>query len=274
MKKNRFKSKLKALKEKFIYYFYKPNVFQFFYSILKYIFRKQLGIYHAKGTHIITGYMGKGKTLLMNCLINSVDPNKYFFISNIKEFNQENVYTFDLKDLFSETKQNFSIPTTDEYGRKLYGVILDEINLNFNRRLNKTKEYNNQFIGLVEFLVSSRHQNVDRVYFIGQKMELQDSQLQSLFYYWHDCRACRKIPSFNIFKKSEKVVYRPYKIIIKNYRKTDNDEYLPLPSKTFLFGLIKFYRFKYKVKLDDIYTYNTTALGDFYSSLPQLDIKK
>lgn len=268
------KKRFKRILEGFKYYFTKPSIFKFIYKVIAYFLRKKNSIYHALGTHIITGYMGKGKTLLMNCIINSVDQNKYFFITNIKEFHQSNVYYFDLKELFSETKQNFSIPTTDEYGRTLYAVILDEINLNFNRRLNKTKEYNNQFIGLVEFIVSSRHQNVPRVYFIGQKLELQDSQLQSLFYYWHDCLSCRKWPSFRIFKASEKVVFIPQKIVLKNYVKTDDNQYLPLVYKTYLLGLIKLFKWKYKVSYDDLMTYNTHALGEFYQSLPKLNISQ
>lgn len=254
----------------------KPSVFKFSIEIIKNFLKRKKSIYHALGTHIISGYMGSGKTLLMNCIINSVDKNKYFFISNIKEFNQENVYNFDLEELFSETKQICSIPTTDKYGRKLYALILDEINLKFNRRLNKTKEYNNQFVGLVEFLVSSRHQDVPRVYFIGQKLELQDSQLQSLFYYWHDCLKCKKIPSINIFKDTEKIVYRPYKIIIRNYKKIQTEgleTYVPLIYKSFLFGLIKIKRFKYKVSYYDTQTYNTTALATQYKELPEIIFK-
>lgn len=271
--KKRFKRILDGLN----YYFSKPSIFQFLFKIIKEFFSKKFEIYKALGTHIISGYMGSGKTLLMNCIINSVDSNKYFFISNIKEFNQSNVYVMDLKELFEDSKQKKSIPITDEYGRQLYGIILDEINLQFNRRLNKTKEYNNQFIGLVEFLVSSRHQGVPRTYFIGQKLELQDSQLQSLFFYWHDCLKTKKHPSFSIFKRSEKIVYSPYKIVIRNYKKIQMDgeeTYSPLIYKTYLFGLIKIKKFKYKVKLADLDTYNTQALGEYYSTLEPLTLNQ
>ena len=141
----------------------------------------------------------------MNQLRNSVDNEKYFFLSNIKEF--DGVKTFNLEDIFSNGEQIRSFPTVDEKGRKLYAVIFDEINLQFNRRMNKSSDYNNLFIGLIEFLVSHRHQDVPRVYFIGQKLELQDGQLQSLFKYQHDIIRTKRWPAYWYYKEHEKVVF-------------------------------------------------------------------
>ena len=118
----------------------------------------------------IVGYGSNvGKTLLMEKIIKEVDAKKYFFITNIDEFYNENVYHYNVFGLFYESKQIKRLPIKDEKGRKLYGLILDEINLKYNRRLNRSKDYNNSFVGLIELLVTHRHQKIPRVYFIGQK---------------------------------------------------------------------------------------------------------
>lgn len=229
------------------------NIFTFIWNIIKNWFKFNPDIMFRLGSHIITGYPGCGKTLLCNWVIRNVDPKKYFILSNIKEF--EGVPQFKIADIFKDNQQVRKFPTTDELGRKLYAVVFDEINLTFNKRLNRKSEYNDIFVGVIEFLVSHRHQHVPRVYFIGQKLELQDTQLQSLFKYQH-----------NIFFKKEKYKYWhylyndflqkiPVKLKIDNYVKTITDEgdgyeYIGVS--------------KYKITPKILLTYNTYALADRY----------
>lgn len=209
-----------------------------------------------RGTHIISGYMGSGKTLLVNKVVNLVDSKKYFFITNIPEFNQENVFHHDIWELFDENSQKYKLPTTDENGRKLYALILDEINLKFNKRLNKSKDYNNKFVGLIEMIITSRHQGIPRIYFIGQKLELQDSQLQSLFKYWHNIIYSKVKGIWQYYKKENKLVFAPKLINYETYRKALGDEY-------------EFVAFeKMKIRFEDLTSYNTFGLKNSYEELP------
>lgn len=234
----------------------KYNVFVWLFLIIWRFLNKPPLIY-APGSHIITAYPGGGKTLLQSHIINSVDSKKYFFLSNMKEFSQENVYTFDIEEHFSNNEQVKSFPTRDLKGRQLYGIIFDEINLNFNRRLNRKSDYNDIFIGLVEFLVSHRHQDVPRVYFIGQKLELQDTQLQSLFKYQHDIIKCKKFPKYPPFNRTGNLIYYPTKLKIMNRIKGENDEFLD------------YKRTKVKITEEDYNKYDTKYLGKTYAQKPK-----
>lgn len=65
---------------------YKLKFFKLvFFSKIKRFFHRE-SIYHARGTHLISGYMGSGKTLFMTELINSVDSTKYFWIKEQQQF--------------------------------------------------------------------------------------------------------------------------------------------------------------------------------------------
>lgn len=209
-----------------------------------------------RGTHIITGYMGSGKTLLANKVINSVDPKKFFFITNVDEFKQENVYYHNIWELFSDTKQIKKLPTVDEKGRKLYGLILDEINLKFNKRLNRSTNYNNLFVGLIEMIITSRHQGINRIYFIGQKLELQDTQLQSLFKYWHNILYTSKKAWWPFYKLENRFVVAPKKIFYETYKKGEQDEFEHLSID------------KIKIKYKDLITYDTFGMRKDYEQLP------
>lgn len=232
--------------------------FKRFWTWLINLILPKISVYHRKGTHIICGYPGSGKTLLANKIINSVDSEKYFFISNLNEFKQENVYHYDIWKLFENNKQVKRLPTKDEKCRKLYGLILDEINLKYNRRLNRSKEYNESFIGLIELLVSSRHQGINRVYFIGQKLELQDAQLQSLFKYYHNIIYNKQKSWWPIYKENGTITYAPKKLILDNYIKSYDDEYENLGVE------------EIKIKYNDLITYNTFGLAEKYKDLQYL----
>lgn len=224
------------------------------------IFKRNKGI-KSNGTHFIAGLPGSGKTLLVNSIINEFDKEKYFFLSNLKEFNQENVYSFKMTDIFSDNTQIKSFPLIDHKGRKLGGIIFDEINLHFNKRLNRKGEYNDIFVGLIEFLVSHRHQGVPRLYFIGQKLELQDTQLVSLFKYYHDIVRTKRVPKYWHYLANHKVVvWLPFKIKYLTYTKDINDE----------FKLIKERPFVKKIRKRDLLSYDTKALGKLYKDLPKI----
>lgn len=241
--------------------FNKRNVFTWLFNIIKYLLHKE-GILHAPGSHIITSYPGGGKTLTVNKIINQVDRSKYFFLSNIDEF--EGVKSFDICELFGNTTQQKSIPLVDEYGRKLYAIIFDEINLTFNKRLNRRSDYNDIFVGLIEFLVSHRHQGVPRVYFIGQKLELQDTQLQSLFKYQHDIIRTKRRPKYWFYYDNGYIAMIPHKLVFMHRIKSQEaqDQF------------VDYKKTRLKIKENDLKTYNTKALAMNYISLPKLETKE
>lgn len=257
-----------------------PFYFKKLIRIILDLFRKS-NILYSKGTHIITGYPGSGKSLLMSHIINNVDKNKYFWLCNLKEYHQENVYNFNLEDVFNDKMQLKRFPTKDAKGRKLYGVIFDEINLSFNKRDNRSKEYNSLFIGLMEFLVSRRHQGIDRVYFIGQKLELQDTQLMSIFQFQHDI----------YFKKETYLYYyrryllSPYYEFLKHYKYEDERKFfkgfIKTPKYVKLVNLYKsiedeflpYDELKITFDLFDLELYDTHVLKQDYNKLKEVEIK-
>ena len=229
-----------------------------FWHWLKNLFNR-LSIYHRKGSHFIGGYPGAGKTLFMNKLVNEVPKDKYFFITNINEFRQDNVNQYNIFDMFINSQQVSKLPIKDHKNRKLYGVILDEINLKYNRRLNRTKNYSNSFVGLIEFIITHRHQKVPRIYFIGQKLELQDTQLQSLFKYYHNIIFNKQKPIYQYYKRDNKYIVAPKKLFIENFVKGLADEYEQLDDID-----------KIKITFEDLESYNTFGLAETYEELPQL----
>lgn len=233
------------------------NIFVYTWKTIKLLIKRNGDCLYARGSHIITGYPGAGKTLLMSEIINKVDSNKYFFLSNIREFpGYDNVYYFNIENVFKNYEQVVQFPIVDHRGRKLYGIIFDEINLNFNKRLNRKSEYNEMFIGLIEFLVTHRHQNVPRVYFIGQKLELQDTQLQSLFKYRHDIVRKYTWPFYWFYVEYNKVALLPRKLKVIHWAKDINDQFLPFKKK------------KYRIHKRAIKNYDTRALRLNYCDLP------
>lgn len=230
------------------------NIFKWSFNVLLRLLRGNGNIYYARGTHFISGYPGSGKTLLVNKLIQNIDKDKYFCLSNLKEFN--GVEKFNISDYFKNNEQIARFPTTDNKDRKLFAIIFDEINLTFNKRLNKRSDYNDIFIGLIEFLVSHRHQGIPRIYFIGQKLELQDNQLQSLFKYQHEIIKKRERYKYWHYYQFSEIVKIPTRLFVVNRVKSIDNEYIEISY------------LKEKIKPYDLISYNTFGLKDKYDKLP------
>lgn len=250
----------KELEESFFpYYFGKEkNIFKYTYSIFKNLFRGG-DIMTAPGSHFVCGYQGSGKTLLVNSIVNRFDSDKYFFYTNIDEFKQNNIKVIKITELFSGKKQIKRLATIDERGRVLGGVILDEINREFNKRVNQTKEYTDLFIGLIEMVVSMRHQHIPRFYFIGQKLELQDSQLISLYQYQHDIIRTKKRYRYWKYwqKTAQKVPVKSFVIHRLKALDEKGQEYFKDYKKS-----------KYKYTWYDLESYNTFGMAKEYEKLP------
>ncbi len=251
-----WKGKKKGSHNRFKYLFSHYNIFMFWLKVFIRWLQGNEGILYANGVHLVSGYMGAGKTLLSNIIINNVDSSKYFFYADKQQYSSENVYYLPIDKLFKDNKQVCSIPTKDKKGRHLYGIIFDEINRQYNRRLNRTKDYNNSFIGLVEFIVTSRHQGIPRIYFLGQKMELQDTQIISLIEYYHFIKKTTKKYNFQFYKENGYLEKKPRKIKMIHFLKDENNEFYEWKKE------------KVKVNRYNWGTYNTHALADEYKSLP------
>lgn len=250
----------KEMGERFFpYYFGKiKNIFKYIYNVFRNMFKSN-DIMTCPGSHIVTGYQGAGKTLLVNHIINNFDNTKYFFYTNIDEFKQENIKVIDIKELFEGKKQVKKLATIDERGRVLGAVILDEINREFNKRANKTTEYNDLFIGLIEMVVTMRHQRIPRFYFIGQKLELQDNQLMALYQYQHDIIKTRK--RFRYWKYYQKSAQRiPVKSFVIHRLKVRDDK----GQEYFM----DYKRGRYKYNWYDLESYNTFGMASSYDKLP------
>ena len=213
----------------------------------------------ALGSYLITGYPGAGKNLLLSYLINKVEeiyPGKYFWYCSVPgEYNQKNVFGFNMKDIFDDKEQISRFPLK-KGNRVLYGVIFDEINREFNRRDNTTTRYKERFLGFSEFLVTHRHQGVPRVYMIGQKKELQDTQIISLAKMQLDIIHTRRRNTYSFYKKTGTTNKIPVLLKIKLFKKDWNDQYAPA-------GLVKI-----KPRTKDLLSYNSLALAEKYSKLP------
>lgn len=246
----------------FNYLLGKNNIIKYIYEYIKNLFQKNNSCLYNYGTHLISGFPGAGKTLLSNYIINNVDRSKYFFYTTKEQYIGDNIYYLPLEKLFTDKKQNYKIPIVDGKGRFLYGVIMDEINLHFNKRNNRTNEYNDQFIGLIEFIVSHRHQGIKRIYFLGQKLELQDTQLQSLFMYHHFIKKKKIKRPFQLFKETGQIKIIPKKLIIENFNRNELNEYVSIGKE------------KIKINRLHLETYNTEFLNEYYKELEELEIEK
>lgn len=240
----------------------KNNIFKYVFYWIKDLFNKKNSCLYNYGTHLISGFPGAGKTLLSNYIINTVEREKYFFYTTKEQYAGDNIYYLPLEKLFNEKQQKYSIPVIDDKGRHLYGVIMDEINLHFNKRNNRTTEYNDQFIGLVEFIVSHRHQNIKRIYFLGQKLELQDTQLQSLFMYHHFIKKKKIKRPYQLFKESGYIKIVPKKLIVENFNRNELNEYVSIGKE------------KIKINRLHLETYNTSFLNEYYKELEELELQK
>lgn len=249
-------------KKRVKYVFCKYNVFAWGVAIIKSL--KHDDILTRQGTHFISAYPGGGKSLLLSYLINRIEqeqPGKYFWLCNLPEYKQENVYTFSMDEVFQEGKQIKKFPLFRD-GRRLYAIIFDEINLAFNRRMNGQKFYNDKFIGLIEFLTSRRHQGIDRVYFLGQRLDLQDVQLQLLFLFHHDIIKIKKFPLYRKYNKSGKLIFYPVKLKLLHKIKNEYQEYDNVSVQ------------KIKISENDFSNYDTHVLKQDYNKLQETYIFK
>lgn len=228
---------------------------------------------YAPGVHLFEAPSGTGKTLLANIVIQNITKDYEFWYTNIDEFQHDKTKIFDPVDLFDNGKQIAKLPkfanirtATGFTKKRTKGIIFDELNLNFNRRMNKSTAYNNLFIGLMEMAVSHRHQGLDYIYFLSQSYMLNDTQIQQIFKFKHTIYS-KKGYSYYFYYKDNKIVKIPKVLFVDSYIRTAERDSMGLP----IFQLIK----TTKIKVDPkkhLETYNHLGYAAKYEQLPDYDI--
>lgn len=263
MKLKKYPSKWSIKKSRFLF------VLKAFFLMLK----PHGNVLFGMGVHYIDGATGNGKTLLMNILRMMILKNGGFGFCNIDEFKnsfeydgkyhscQAEMIPFDLESLFENGKQVKRLPKTLN-GKHCKLLVLDELNAVFNRRSNKSKDYNDIFVPLVRLLLTHRHRIADKVYLIGQSILLQDTQFQQIVKYRHYVKASKRW-RYWFFREQGKMILLPKKLIIETMVKLGTESNgNPIWSKP--------KKQKIKVNPIDIITYDTHAFARLDDDLPSL----
>jgi len=195
----------------------------------------------------------------MNYIIRNLLSKNGFFWANINEFYHDRVHTFDLKKVFGNGDQKYRLDK--KIGSQFCkGIVYDELNAFFNRRNNKNRDYNDRFIPLMASTVIHRHNGIPRVYFIGQSLLLQDTQIAQVLKYRHYVTA-RYRWRYYFFRNELKMVFAPYKLKVEHFKKIGIDE-----KGEPIWKAIG----KEKIKIAPIYleTFNTHAFAELTEKLP------
>jgi len=226
------------------------------------------GPLYANGVHYIDSSSGGGKTLLMNYIACHLIEKDGFMWSNIDEFDHPRIKAFDIEKLYSNGEANSKLSNVLEIKREDHttkhyskGIIYDELNRYFNRRMNRSRDYNDIFIPLVSDTVIHRHLGHPRIYFIGQSLMMQDTQIAQVAKYRHYVKAKFRW-RYYFYRNELRMVYAPYKIKVINFIKTGID-----PKGEPIF---KEMRHKLVIRIPAHYleTYNTHAYADTVKDLP------
>lgn len=221
----------------------------------------------SSGIHYIDSSSGGGKTLLMNWIATNLLRKGGFMWANIDEFNHKRIFNFDLTRLYHDGETSMKLPficpiekdgkTIKHYSK---GIIYDEINSHFNRRNNRQRDYNDIFIPLIKDTVLHRHKQHPRIYFIGQSVLLQDTQIVSILKYRHYVKASFRW-RYYFFRNQLKMVFAPYKLKVFHFTKINIDE-----NGTPIWKKIG----KSKIKIEPymLETYDTYAFAKLFDALP------
>lgn len=249
---------------------FKPNRLKFFWIILKYWFK---GIFsnplYANGVHFFEAPSGTGKTLLANIILQNSTNDHQFWYSNLNQFEAEKQAVFVPESMFANGKQIAKLPKSLEInGKKKWanGIIFDELNASFNRRMNRKTSYNDVFIGLMEMIVSHRHQGMNKLYFLGQSKQLQDGQIQQVFKFYHVIYA-KKRWNYELYKIGNGVNKTPKKLKVLHHIRTPEIDGNGNPV------FVHFKTSKIKVSTEKhLLTYNHLGYAEKYNKLPDIEL--
>lgn len=218
----------------------------------------------AQGVHSIVGLMGGGKTLLSNMIVQDMlPPNRFVYVIDkalSSALDDGRAVYADIFACFKDGSQIYRLPTKIQ-NRRVFGVILDEITLAFNRRNNKYGNYNDKFLGLIELIIALRHQGIRRIWILSQSYDNLDVQLMRLNKYKHLIYSKRGY-NYDAFLDTRKMLVLPRSLKIVSQVRNDFGEYVSILAQV----LAVDYR-------RHITTYDHRALSDKYNSLPELVIR-
>lgn len=236
----------------------KRNYITYIAALTRHIIKqRRTNILHYNGLHLIVGGTGSGKTLLSSIILNKIIPdndiNNAFFWTNIDQYDKNKTKILNLNDVFYDGEQQKRL-----YNRGCKGMILDEINLNFNRRNNGKKSYNDVFMGLIELSITHRHQGIPRIYYIGQAEDMQDIQLQHIFRYKHVVKKRSKW-SYYYYNVDGVIMTIPKYLIVISYSKREDGTWVGVKKQ------------KIKISIADLEKYNTYGFSNRLIDKPIYD---
>jgi len=170
-----------------------------YFLYLKIKRRYDTNILFADGVHFFVALQGGGKSTLAFELIERlrIKTGKGSYVNADFELPKQDQITkkhytwhtrFNLLDFFNieETEINsIKVSQLKRFNRNFDNIVLDEWLTEMNHRLNKTKGYNNIFMGLISMIAEMRHQRIRRIYVLSQ-IDNTDTQLLSMFKYQHE----------------------------------------------------------------------------------------
>lgn len=165
-------------------------------------------VLYADGVHFFVALQGGGKSSIAFHLISDIlkrtgksayvnanfekhryDPikkqhYKYFQFFKLLEF-------FDMSVKLDDP--DIEVTQLKRFNSNFDTIVLDEWLTEMNHRMNKTKEYNNVFMALLNMIAHMRHQGMRRIYVLSQ-IDNTDIQLLSMFKYIHELEIDLDIP--------------------------------------------------------------------------------
>lgn len=239
---------------------FKNSRIVFIFKILRKLFKGHGNILFAHGTHYITSPSGGGKTLTSNFIIRTLTARfGGFFWVNKDQYDLKITKPFEMMKLFVNGEQKYKLSIKDKHNRYSQGIIYDEFNASYNRRMNRTTEYNETFIPLIKSVVTHRHQGHKRIYILGQMK--QDTQLQEIIQYKHVVNNSKGY-SYWYYREKDLFIAVPKHLIIFSHIKIGEDSNGNATYKQIA-------KQKIKVTIELLETYDTHAFASMFDNLPE-----
>ena len=237
----------------------KKSKLNFIFKLIIKLLKGRGSVLFAQGTHFITGPSGCGKTLCSNFIIRTLTARSGgFFWVNKDQYDLKITKPFDMFRLFENGEQKYRLPKIKN-GHRALGIIFDEFNASFNRRNNRTTEYNEVFMPLIRSVVTHRHQGHQRIYILGQMR--QDIQLNEIVQYKHEVFSSKRYRYF-YFREKLVLISVPKKLTVISAVKIGNN---PLGDPIYK----DIGKTKIKVTIELLETYDTHSFASMFDNLPE-----
>lgn len=232
----------------------------FILKIIKRIVDGKGNVLFAPGTHFIGAPSGGGKTLLSNFIIRTLTERfGGFFWVNKDQYDTKITKPFDMLKLFQNGEQKFKLSTKDKYNRYSLGIVYDEFNASYNRRMNRTTEYNETFVPLIKSVVTHRHQGHKRIYILGQMR--QDTQLTEIIQFKHTVFNSKRYSYYYFREKNQFISVPKYLTVFSEIKIGETQTGDPIYKNI---G-----KQKIKITIELLETYDTHAFASMFDNLPE-----